>query len=350
MGRGDGGDSERLLARLSRGPGRGPRGWSDGDGSFGLPPTGDTDLDPFPPTARAGGGRHGDGAPGTSGAGWRVSGVPPGLAVLLLLVAVLAVVFLGRGGGSEEVLVGPAGVEAGDGADVVAGEAVDDGLGGDATAGDPSAGAGDGAAAGAGGDAAAGAGGDAAAGEGAVGGSVPGDAPDGNRTAVDGGSEPGPAAVGPMLVHVDGAVQRPGVVELPAGARVGDAVEAAGGVTDEADTRLVNLARPLADGELVVVPRPGEEVSAPGVVAGPPETGAAPAPGAEGEAASTALVDVNTADAAALDELPGIGPVLAERIVTWRTESGPFGAVDDLTSVSGIGPAVMADIRDLVTV
>ncbi len=153
-----------------------------------------------------------------------------------------------------------------------------------------------------------------------------------------------------MLVHVDGAVRSPGVVELPAGARVGDAVAAAGGATDEADTRLVNLARPLTDGELVVVPRPGEVVAAPGV-AGSTADGGAPAPGVgSGTRAPGDLVDLNTADVAALDTLPGIGPVLAERIVTWRTESGPFLGVDDLTSVSGIGPAVMADIRDLVTV
>ncbi len=280
---------------------------------------------------------------------WRVTGVPPGLAVLVLLVAVAGVLLLGRGQGEEEVLVGPAGV-VGPGPEGEAGatEAASQGAPGP----------------------------DGVPGGGVVGDVVPGVPPStaGPGSTVTTGPAPpagtaGPGAA-PLLVHVDGAVQRPGVVELPPGARVGDAVQAAGGATDEADTRLVNLARPLTDGELVVVPRPGEQVAAPGAVgaapgaaspgdgaagdgapgAGTPGAGA-PA-GAAGPGASTSggLVDVNTADAATLDELPGIGPVLAERIVAWREESGPFAAVDDLTAVSGIGPAVLSDIRDLVTV
>lgn len=150
---------------------------------------------------------------------------------------------------------------------------------------------------------------------------------------------------GPVVVHVDGAVHRPGVVTLPVGGRVADAVDAAGGTTVEADTSLVNLARPVVDGELVVVPREGE--TPPAAVAGGGQQ--APA-GGSATGGGDPLVDINTADTTALDGLPGIGPVLAERIVGHREEVGSFASVDDLGAVSGIGPAVLEDIRDLVTV
>lgn len=164
-----------------------------------------------------------------------------------------------------------------------------------------------------------------------------------------------PSTAGPVVVHVDGAVQRPGVVSVPHGSRVSDAVAAAGGLTGEADTRLVNLARLLQDGELVVVPRPGEPPAVtpaspggggPGVPGGPGglATGDDDGPGAGGP------VDVNQADAAELDTLPGVGPVLAQRIVEHREQVGPFSSVDDLLAVSGIGPAVLARLRDAVTV
>lgn len=166
-----------------------------------------------------------------------------------------------------------------------------------------------------------------------------------------------PAAPTPparVVVHVAGQVREPGVVELPAGARVQQALEAAGGVAGDADTGRLNLARVLVDGERVWVPAPGEEV--PAVLgpeagpAGPPGTPGSVPPAAGADPPSSGPLDLNTADAAALDTLPGIGPVLAERIVAWRTENGAFTAVEDLLEVSGIGEAVLGDVRDLVTV
>lgn len=141
------------------------------------------------------------------------------------------------------------------------------------------------------------------------------------------------ASSGEVVVHVVGHVAAPGVVRLPVGARVTDAVEAAGGALAEADLSALNLARTLVDGEQVMVPAPGDV---------PTTVGAAAAP-------SDSRVDLNTADAGALDALPGIGPVLAQRIVDHRT-AAPFGSVDDLDDVPGIGPALMAELRDLVRV
>lgn len=148
---------------------------------------------------------------------------------------------------------------------------------------------------------------------------------------------------GPVVVHVVGAVAVPGVVRLPDGARVDDALTAAGGPTADADLSTVNLARVVVDGEQVLVRRVGEQ-AAPGA-SGPPSTG--PATGAGTDPA--APVDLNTADVAALDALPGIGPVLAQRIVDHRT-ARPFGTVDELADVRGIGPALLENLRPLVRV
>ncbi len=164
--------------------------------------------------------------------------------------------------------------------------------------------------------------------------SAPGPAASGARS---GGGADGTAAE--VVVHVVGEVRRPGVRHLPAGSRVADAVAAAGGATARADLAGVNLARVLTDGEQLRVPRPGEPVQVP--VAEP----SAGAPGA-GAAATVAL---NTADVAALDTLPGIGPVLAQRIVDWRTEHGRFTSVDELAEVSGIGEKLLAQVRPHVT-
>ena len=153
--------------------------------------------------------------------------------------------------------------------------------------------------------------------------------------AADGGL-PGEAATPPVVVHVVGAVIRPGVVNLAAGARVADAVAAAGGPAPGAELAAVNLARVLADGEQVVVPLPG---ATSGVTSG----AGAGLPG-------PTLVDLNAADAADLDTLPGIGPVLADRIVAWRERNGRFSAVEELAEVTGIGPALLAGVRDLVRV
>lgn len=142
-----------------------------------------------------------------------------------------------------------------------------------------------------------------------------------------------------VVVHVVGQVAAPGLVTVPPDARVADALRAAGGATPDADLAALNLARAVTDGEQIVVPRPGEVV-------------ALPDPGGAGGGADAAVgpLDLNAADAAALDALPGIGPVLAERIVAWRDENGRFTSVEELGEVSGIGPAVLADVRDLVRV
>jgi competence protein ComEA len=145
-----------------------------------------------------------------------------------------------------------------------------------------------------------------------------------------------PAAI---VVHVAGAVARPGVYELPAGSRVGAAIETAGGPSRRADPGALNLAAPLADGERVYVPKIGETV---------PLGAAADAP--EGSAAPAGPIDVNRATAEQLDTLPGIGPTTAAAIVDHREQNGPFGSVDDLEAVRGIGPAKLDAIRDLVAV
>jgi competence protein ComEA len=146
-----------------------------------------------------------------------------------------------------------------------------------------------------------------------------------------------PALVATVTVHVVGEVRRPGVYELSGGSRVVDAVQAAGGALGAADQSAVNLARVVADGEQVAIPRQG---------AGGP-AGAAASPGAT---ARPGKIDLNTATEAQLDTLPGVGPSTASKIVSDRTENGPFRTVDDLMRVPGIGPAKLEALKDLVTV
>ena len=151
-----------------------------------------------------------------------------------------------------------------------------------------------------------------------------------------------PAAPGEVVVAVAGKVRTPGLVRLPAGSRVDDALRAAGGPVDPADVGLLNLARVLADGEQVLVgvePPPG---------AAPPAGGAGGVTGAP--AVAGALLDLNAASASDLDGLPGIGPVLAQRIVDWRTEHGRFASVDQLREVTGIGEAKYQDLVEKVVV
>jgi competence protein ComEA len=159
---------------------------------------------------------------------------------------------------------------------------------------------------------------------------------------------PQPGAPTEVVVDVAGRVRRPGIVRLPVGARVVDALEAAGGARPRVDLRSVNLARLLVDGEqvLVGVPPPAG-VAASAAVPGAPD----PAAGTTGgTAAPPPLVNINTADLALLDTLPGVGPVTAEAIIGWRTDNGGFTAVDDLLDVSGIGEATLAELAPLVTV
>ena len=147
-----------------------------------------------------------------------------------------------------------------------------------------------------------------------------------------------------IVVDVVGAVVRPGVHELPAGSRVTDAIDAAGGFTAGADRIRLNLAQPVADGSRVWVPAVGESTG-PDLV---PVIGGSG--GAEGDRGpGSATVDINTADAASLESLPGIGPSLAAAIVEHRQRHGPFATVDDLIDVSGIGPAKLEQIRPRAT-
>ncbi len=132
-----------------------------------------------------------------------------------------------------------------------------------------------------------------------------------------------------MLVHVLGEVVDPGLYELSEGDRVVDAVAAAGGFTEAAEQGGVNLARPLADGEQLVVPAVGQAPAA-GVV-------------------SDGRVNLNTADQATLETLPRVGPALAARIIAWRDANGGFASVDDLLNVTGIGQKTFDGLRDLVT-
>lgn len=141
-----------------------------------------------------------------------------------------------------------------------------------------------------------------------------------------------------LVVHVAGAVGKPGVYVLPPQARVLDAVAAAGGFTETAEPRSVNLARLLADGEQLVVAEIGDHTleQPPGTVPG------------DASATGDGKVNLNTADEAALDTLPRIGPALAERIIAWREANGPFTSVDDLLAVSGFGEKMVESLRDLV--
>jgi competence protein ComEA len=156
----------------------------------------------------------------------------------------------------------------------------------------------------------------------------------------------GSAAAGSALLVVDvaGKVRRPGVYRLPPGARVEDAVRAAGGFGNGVDPVTVNLARKLVDGEQVVVGL-ASAAGDPAASAGSGDSGT-PAPATGG----TGLLDLNSATVAQLDGLPGVGPVLAQHILDWRTQHGRFDSVDQLRKVSGIGDSKYADLKSLVSV
>jgi len=135
------------------------------------------------------------------------------------------------------------------------------------------------------------------------------------------------SAAGGLVVDVSGAVAAPGLVELSAGARVADAIEAAGGASADAVLDELNLARRVEDGEQILVPRVGDE-----------------------EDPGGGLINLNQADASELETLPGVGPVLAERIVADREENGPFASVDDLGRVPGVGDAIVGALDGVATV
>lgn len=146
-----------------------------------------------------------------------------------------------------------------------------------------------------------------------------------------------PASLGLVVVHVSGHVNQPGVYELDVGDRVSDAIDAAGGPSADADLDSINLARVLNDGEQIRVAAVGESA-----VAG--------AGGAGGAAGGGGTININSADAETLETLPGVGPVLASKIITYRESNGPFTTPQDLDNVSGIGPALLEQIVPLVTV
>jgi len=157
-----------------------------------------------------------------------------------------------------------------------------------------------------------------------------------------------------IVVHVTGAVEKSGVYRLPAGSRVNDALAKAD-VQAEADLNSLNLAAPLIDGQKIVVPIKQENsmVNGQGVNPGGPfsagspknmGSGGTPAPG------SGSLVNINTADQAALDSLPGIGPALAQRIIQYREKNGPYKVPEDIKNVSGIGEKRFENLKDLISV
>jgi competence protein ComEA len=148
-----------------------------------------------------------------------------------------------------------------------------------------------------------------------------------------------------IVVDVVGRVRKPGIAVLAAGSRVVDAVKAAGGMRPGTRSHGLNLARPLVDGEQIVV---GPAAVPPATTSGAPGAGATSGPSSG--AAPTALVNLNTADEAALDTLPGVGPVTAAAILEWRAQHGGFTAVEELLEVSGIGEATLAEIAPHVTV
>ncbi len=147
-----------------------------------------------------------------------------------------------------------------------------------------------------------------------------------------------------LIVHVAGAISSPGVYELPGGSRVIDLVEAAGGVTADADPDRLNLAAELTDGARVYIPVVGESAS-PDVVA--PE---GTSDGVVGASGPSELIDVNAADAGELETLPGVGPATAAAIIDHREKYGPFEVIDDLIEVRGIGEAKLAGLRDVAVV
>lgn len=157
------------------------------------------------------------------------------------------------------------------------------------------------------------------------------------------GSLAGAPSVPVVVVHIVGAVQNPGIVQLPAGSRVFEAIAAAGGALPEAELQAINLAATTADGQQILVPTHEQWLADPRQPAGQAQ---GPGPGSP---VLGGTMNVNTATAEQLEQLPGVGPVLAQRIVKWRNDHGAFASVEELDAVPGIGAKMLASIRDLVS-
>lgn len=147
-----------------------------------------------------------------------------------------------------------------------------------------------------------------------------------------------PDKSGSIVVYISGAITNPGVYTLATSARVNDLVKMAGGLSDNAEQSAINLASPISDGEHVHIPAQGEVAVAIDNAQG----------GVQGE--ESGKININTASAAQLEELPGIGPALSQTIITWREDNGRFTSPEDLLEVSGIGQAKYAKLKDLVSV
>ncbi len=165
-------------------------------------------------------------------------------------------------------------------------------------------------------------------------------------TAVAEGS-PAATAAPDVMVYVCGAVRSPGVVRLPDGARVTDALEMAGGPTAKAELAAVNLAAPVSDGQQILVPERGAAVAVAPASGGATGSSAA---GASGAAAPGALIDINSASLEELDTLDGVGPSTAQKIIDYRAANGGFKTIEEIKNVPGIGDAKFAAMQDSITV
>lgn len=142
-----------------------------------------------------------------------------------------------------------------------------------------------------------------------------------------------PPTPSPLLVHVSGAVQNPGVYSLPVGSRIVDVIQAAGGLLPEASEDEINLAAFLIDGQKIYIPRTGEEIPSSMRMESNPDT----------------KININTATAEELDSLPGIGNTKAEAVISYRQQNGPFQAIEDILNVPGIGPTIFEQIKEYIT-
>ncbi|MBT3389738.1 MAG: competence protein ComE [Chloroflexi bacterium] len=149
----------------------------------------------------------------------------------------------------------------------------------------------------------------------------------------------------PIRVHISGAVAQPGVVALPPESRVQDAIAAAGGFSEDAQTENLNLAALLEDGSQVIVPIVASANNTPAVAESSPIIADPP----QGESVAQ-IVNINTASQAELETLPGVGPVTAEKIIAYRQENGAFSIIEEIQNVSGIGPATFEKMKPLITV